>query len=253
MRFASRRITSISRGSRSSPAISMRAAATARRRSSRTTRPSTFETAFCATTTHVAVLQLDRARAISAARSSPSAHLGQAGDGDDRDQLGSRQTPVTRTPAWRLVAAVQVDDHRRHAPRARARSRAARRRARGRRRACAASCERELLRVGVVAADERVLVGLRLVARFAAASECRPAATGRREQLLDALGEAERVVGSGTRRAFVNSSSLATLRSGVVAERVARAPRAVSSAAVGLHGEHDEVDAARPHPRSSRP
>ena len=59
IRFASRRITSTSRGSRSSPASSS-AFADASTSSIRTTRPSAFDTAFCATTTNVAGSQLDQ-------------------------------------------------------------------------------------------------------------------------------------------------------------------------------------------------
>ena len=62
----------------------------------------------------------------------------------------------------RLVAPVQVDDHRRHPlERARARERAGVERAAADE--LAGELERQLLRLGVVAADQGVLIGLRLV------------------------------------------------------------------------------------------
>ena len=127
--------------------------------SSATTRPSAFETAFCATTT-----------------TSPSRKLGRAGDQRaevvaladlrqplDREDLDhSRGHARDDDPGVRAVAAVQVHDHRgQPLERAGARERAGVERATGddlRR-----ERERELLRRRVVAADERVLVRRRRV------------------------------------------------------------------------------------------
>ena len=93
-RFASRRTTSIRRGS-PSPASS-RARADGSTSSRRTMRPSIFEIAFCATTSTSPSSQLgpldDHAREVVS-----FAELGQPADGRDR-QLG--HSPTIWTPAW---------------------------------------------------------------------------------------------------------------------------------------------------------
>ena len=67
--------------------------------SSRTTRPSAFDTPFCASDEHVAVLELRSRSATSAARSSSVADLRQAAHGDELEII---RRPVMRMPACAL-------------------------------------------------------------------------------------------------------------------------------------------------------
>ena len=238
-RVASRRITSTWRGSPSSPASSR---ARGRRLDvvERTTRPSTFETAFCATTTTSPSSSRDAlgdraaGQVVALARSPgrPSTRWTDlAGVTGRRSTRSSRRAPV---------APVQVDDHRRQAfERTRARERAGVERAAGdeRRR----ELERELLRARVVTADERVLVGRLVAPRFAAAIEWRPATTGASTAVLDPLGERARVRRRARRRPSRSASSLADREERRRRRAHRRAPGRCRAARVGLHREHDEV------------
>ena len=158
MRAVSRRITSSCAEVGLGPASS-RARSEGSTSSRRTTRPSAFETAFCATTTtspssSSAAADDQRAEVVALP------DLGQALDREDLDH--ARSMPVTRIPAC-AGSAGSGSRSPRSAPRACVRSRAGRRRARGRRRASPASASASSFARGVVAADERVLVRRRLV------------------------------------------------------------------------------------------
>ena len=170
----SRRITSTRRASPSSPASST-ARADASTSASRTTRPSTFETAFWATTTTSPSSSPPAAPAAAwsrSPRSSPSTSSGSPSSGIDADRAGRHDTTVDSADARetdarvRLVALVDVHDHGRQAfQRAGGGERAAVDRAPGG--DPPGELEDGRLRVRVVAADERVLLGRRVSAEVA--------------------------------------------------------------------------------------
>ena len=142
MRAASRRITSIRRGS-SSPAMLARPLGRldlveARSRAPRPSRPPSARRRARRRP------PARRLAAISAARSSPCLDLRQARDRDDA-QLAGQGRPVRRRPAWTPCSACSRSGSRRSCPRARASSRAGRRRSRAFGHA-AGELERELLR-----------------------------------------------------------------------------------------------------------
>ena len=240
MRFVSRRITSSWRGSR------RRRRARARGReastsSSATTRPSAFETAFCATTTtspsaSSARAGDQRAEVVALARSPAGPSTGRieitSGDAGDAD------------PGVGPVAAVQVDDHRRQPlERAGARERAGVERAAGddlRRQR-----ERELLRARVVAADERVLVGRRLLEvrggdRVETGDDRRP------DERPGCARRASGASGSGRTPSFANASAARDREQRRLARARPRSSRAVSSAASAL-----TASTARSAPRTA--
>ena len=225
----SRRTTSSRRAS-SSPASS-RARSEGSTSSSETTRPSTFETAFCATTR---TSRSSNAAASSQQRSEVVALL-ELGDPAHRDdaQLAAQSMrsrkpgdPDAGVPA---IALVQVDDHGRHPlERAGARERAGVERAPGDE--PLRKLQRERLRVRVVTADERVLVG-----RLVRAERRRPRASAapRERDPRARPGRARRArcaSGEGSTPTGANRSSDATESTGVEPIAPERS-RAVSSAA----------------------
>ena len=185
MRAVSRRITS-TRADRARPASS-RARSDGSTSSSATTRPSAFETTFCATTTtspssSCACAGDQRAEVVALP------DLGQALDRDDRDhgEAGDADAGV------RLVAPVQVHDHRRQPlERARARERAGVERAAGddlarRARARAAFASGSSPQTSASSSGGAS-------SRFAAAIEWRPGDDRPAHDVLDPLGERARV------------------------------------------------------------
>ena len=163
-------------------------AATASTSSIRTTRPSAFETAFCATTT-TSPSSSCGAPAISAPRSSPSSISG-------RPSTGTIEITADAADADAGVAPCSGGSGSRSppsGPRACARSRAGPASSARPATSFAGQLERELLRVGVVAADERVLVGRlggEVRGRDRVQARRRPA---RRRRSWIALGERARV------------------------------------------------------------
>ena len=178
-----------------------------------------------------------RPRGAGAPRSSPSLELGKPSSGitlttDDATPVGLSATPVMRTPGVRLVALVHVHDHRRQPlERAGARERpAVDRAARG---DPLRQLEHERLRVGVVAAHERVLLR-RLVGAEVPRGERVEARDDRAVEpswIRAAIDVASAV---GSTPPGVNVSSAATESTGVVpiASRSSSAVSSVASAFV---------------------
>ena len=168
------------------------------------------------------------AAAISAPRSSPSRISGRPSTGMisiTRGDAGDAD------PGVRLVAAVQVHDHRRQPlERPRARERARIERAAGDE--LRGELERELLRVGVVAADERVLLRRRLV-EVRGGDRVEPRDDRAGDDVLDPLGERARVR-VGPDAALARTRGRSRPRSSGVAPSAPAISRAVSSAASAL-------------------
>ena len=125
-----------------------------------TTRPSTFETAFCATTSTSSCSKPARARGGIGEQRTEIVSLLELRESRGAGRRAARRSTEARDPdpGVALVPLVHVDDDGRQAlERAGARERAGVERASGRE--PRGELERGCLRVGVVAADEGVLVG----------------------------------------------------------------------------------------------
>ena len=219
-RAASRRITSIRRGSLVVAGDLRSPRRTARSSASRTTRPSAFETIFCARTT-TSPSSSSILAAISSARSSSAAISGRSATG----MMRSSPVRETREPdaGVRLVALVHVQDHRSHAlERPRVLERADVDGASGH--DVPGELERELLGAGVVAADRARRPG-RLSTRVRRRERLQSRRDRGRARSAHALPRASPGVGPGERPRRVKRRSLATQSSGVVADRVCQLAR----------------------------